>query len=45
VAGKTSWKWLADESGEKEKRMKEAEGKPSTPIFLLSLLSLSIPAT
>lgn len=33
VAGKTSWKWLADESGGK-KRKKEAEGKPSTPIFL-----------
>lgn len=48
VAGKTSWKWLVDESGEKKKekeRMKEAEGKPSTPIFLPSLLSLSIPAT
>lgn len=28
-----------------KKRMKEAEGKPSTPIFLLSLLSLSMPAT
>ena len=47
VAGKTSWKWLVDESGEnkKKERKKEAEGKPSTPIFLPSLPSLSMPAT